>query len=204
MSNFFSANPPEMTETLKNKSVFVAGAGGLGSNVSVMLARAGIGHIVVIDFDKVEPSNINRQYYFRDQVGMTKVQALKENLLRINPELKVDAIEQRLTMENCGELIPETPDLVFECFDCAAAKAMLTSFALGERPTVPVVAVSGLAGIGPCEDIKISKGPGQLYIVGDGICEMSAETGTVASRVMQVSAMQAHVGVRLLLNMSAQ
>lgn len=204
MDNFFSANPPGLTEILKEKSVFVAGAGGLGSNVCVMLARAGIGRIVVIDFDLVEPSNINRQYYFRDQVGMPKVEALKENLLRINPELKVDAIVQRLTMKNCGELIPEKIDLIFECFDCAAAKAMLTSFALDECPTVPVIAVSGLAGVGPCEDIKINEGPGQLYIVGDGICEMNAEMGTVASRVMQVSAMQAHAGIRLLLELPAQ
>ena len=201
MDKFFSANPPGLTDTLRKKSVFVAGAGGLGSNVCVMLARAGIGHIAVIDFDGVEPSNINRQYYFRDQVGMPKVKALKENLLRINPELKVDAVEQKLTMENCGEFVPEKVDLIFECFDCAAAKTMLTGFALSERLSIPVIAVSGLAGLGPCEDIKITKGPGHLYIVGDGICEMNAETGTVASRVMQVSAIQAHVGVRLLLDL---
>ena len=201
MNNFFSSNPPGVTEILKGKSVFVAGAGGLGSNVCVMLARAGIGHIIVIDFDLVEASNLNRQQYFRDQVGMPKVTALKENLLRINPELMIDAVEQKLSADNCKELIPEKIDLIFECFDSAAAKAMLASFALSERPGIPAIAVSGVAGLGPCEDIRINRGPGQLYIVGDGTSEMNAETGTIASRVAQVSAVQAHIGIRLLLEL---
>ena len=202
MDNIFSSNPPEVTEILKSKTVFVAGAGGLGSNVCVMLARAGIGHITVVDFDCVEASNLNRQQYFIDQIGKPKVTALKENLLRINPELQITAIQEKLTMKNCGELVTEKTDLIFECFDSAAAKAMLTAFTLRERSNIPVIAVSGVAGVGPCEDITINKGPGKLYIVGDGVSEMNAETGTISSRVTQVSAIQAHVGIRLLLNLS--
>ncbi|MCK4981572.1 MAG: sulfur carrier protein ThiS adenylyltransferase ThiF [Victivallaceae bacterium] len=202
MDNFFSANPPGVTEILKGKKVFVAGAGGLGSNVCVMLARAGIGHITVVDFDRVEASNLNRQQYFRDQIGKPKVTALKENLLRIDPELKINVIEAKLSADNCEELIPEKIDLIFECFDGAAAKAMLTGFALSARPDVPTIAVSGVAGLGPCEDITIRKGPGKLYIVGDGTSEMNAETGTIASRVSQVSAVQAHIGIRLLLGLT--
>ncbi len=202
MDNIFSSNPPGVTEILKGKTVFVAGAGGLGSNVCVMLARAGIGHIIVVDFDHVEASNLNRQQYFRDQIGMPKVRALQENLLRINPELKINVIEKKLSADNCEELIPEKTDLIFECFDSAAAKAMLTGFALSARPDVPVIAVSGVAGLGPCEDIKVSRGPGQLYIVGDGSSEMTPETGTISSRVSQVAAIQAHIGIRLLLGMA--
>ena len=201
MNNFFSSNPPGVSEILKEKSVFVAGAGGLGSNVCVMLARAGIGHIVVVDFDLVEASNLNRQQYFRDQLGMPKVKALKKILLRINPELKITAIEAKLTADNGEELIPKKTDLIFECFDSAQAKAMLTSFALTQRAGIPLIAASGVAGIGFCEDIKISKGPGEIYIVGDGVSEMNSETGTIASRVTQVSAMQAHLGIRLLLKL---
>ena len=202
MDNIFSANPPGITEILKSKSVFVAGAGGLGSNVCVMLTRAGLGNITVIDFDCVEASNLNRQQYFKDQIGMPKVSALKENLLRINPELKINAVEAKLFANNCKELIPQKVDLIFECFDGAAAKAMLTSFALSERADVPVIAVSGLAGVGPCEDIAINRGPGKLYIVGDGTSEMNSETGTISSRVSQVSAVQTHIGIRLLLNLA--
>ena len=99
-------------------------------------------------------------------------------------------------------MISEKIDLIFECFDGATAKAMLTGFALSARPNVLVIAVSGVAGLGPCEDIKISKGPGRLYIVGDGISEMNAETGTISSRVSQVSSIQAHIGISLLLNLS--
>lgn len=204
MDNIFSSNPPGATEILKGKSVFVAGAGGLGSNVCVMLVRAGAGCITVIDFDRVEASNLNRQQYFMDQIGMPKVIALKENLLRINPELKINAIEQRLTADNCREIIPGKSDLIFECFDNAVAKAMLTNFALTEKPDIPVIAVSGVAGLGPCEDITINKGPGQLYIIGDGMSEINAETGTISSRVTQVSAIQAHIGIRLMLNLSAK
>lgn len=202
MDNIFSANPPGVTEMLKGKTVFVGGAGGLGSNVCVMLTRAGIGHITVIDFDCVEASNLNRQQYFKDQIGMPKVSALKENLLRINPELKITAIEQKLTANNCKELILQKVDLIFECFDGAAAKTMLTSFALSERVNVPVIAVSGLAGVGPCEDIAINCGPGKLYIIGDGTSEMNPENGTISSRVSQVSAVQTHIGIRLLLNLA--
>ncbi|MBU8901362.1 MAG: sulfur carrier protein ThiS adenylyltransferase ThiF [Victivallales bacterium] len=201
MDNIFSANPPGVTEILNGKTVFVAGAGGLGSNVCLMLTRAGVGNVIVVDFDCVEASNLNRQQYFRDQIGMPKVIALKENLLRINPELKINTIEQKLTADNCTELIPEEVDLIFECFDSAEAKAMLTSFALSERSNIPTIAVSGVAGIGACEDITTSKGPGQLYIVGDGISEMNTETGTISSRVSQVSAIQAHIGIRLLLGL---
>ena len=202
MDNIFSSNPPGVTEKLRPKKIFVAGAGGLGSNVCLMLVRAGIGHIVVMDFDLVEASNLNRQQYFRDQIGMPKVIALKENILRINPELKINTIEQKLTADNCKELIPEKTDLIFECFDSAEAKAMLTSFALSERSNIPVIAVSGVAGVGPCEDLKISRGPGKLYIVGDGTSEMNPETGTISSRVTQVSAIQAHIGIRLLLELA--
>ena len=202
MDNIFSANPPGVSEILKEKAVFVAGAGGLGSNVCVMLTRAGVGHIIVVDFDCVEASNLNRQQYFRDQIGIPKVIALKENLLRINPELKIDVIEQKLRADNCAELIPEKADLIFECFDSAEAKAMLTSFALSERSDIPTIAVSGVAGLGPCEDIAVSQGPGKLYIVGDGTSEMNAETGTISSRVSQVSAIQAHIGIRLLLGVN--
>ncbi len=201
MDTFFTSNPPGVTEILRKKSVFLAGAGGLGSNVCFILARAGIGHIIVADFDRVEAANLNRQQYFRDQLGMPKVTALKENLLRINPELQVSTIEQKLTISNCGELIPEKTGLIFECFDNAAAKAMLAAFVLAERPEIPAIAVSGVAGLGPCADITISRGPGRLYIVGDGTSEMNAETGTIASRVVQVSAIQAHIGIRLLLKL---
>ena len=201
MDNIFSANPPGVTEILKDKKVFVAGAGGLGSNVCVMLTRAGVGDITVVDFDRIEASNLNRQQYFKDQIGMPKVKALKENLLRINPELKINAIETKLSADNCAELIPEKTDLIFECFDGAVAKAMLTSFALSERTDTPIIAVSGLAGLGASEDITINRGPGKLYIVGDGTSEMNPETGTISSRVTQVSAIQAHIGIRLLLNL---
>ena len=76
---------------LKNASVGIAGIGGLGSNASIALARAGIGRLVLVDFDKVDINNLDRQYYFLDQIGQLKVNAMKENIRRIDPKIKVEA-----------------------------------------------------------------------------------------------------------------
>lgn len=203
MNELFSSNPPGITEILKEKTVFVAGAGGLGSNICIMLARAGIGRIIVSDFDSVELSNLNRQQYFQDQIGMPKVKALSSNLLRINPGLRIEAWQERLSPENCGKYIPEDVDIIFECLDNSEDKAMLAGFCLAERPDIPLIMVSGVAGVGPVEDISVSRGPGKMIIVGDGKTEMNARNGTVSSRVTQVAAIQCHVGIRLMLGLEA-
>lgn len=198
---FFSSNPPCVTEILANRKFFICGAGGLGSNVAITLARAGAGCLYIADFDRVEPSNLNRQQYYRDQVGKFKVDALEENLLRINPFLRIIKIFEKITSDNCGRLIPQDADVIFECFDKAETKAMLASFCLRERPAVPLITVSGTAGMGDSSEIKIKKGVGKLWIVGDGKTEMNRVNGTIASRVAQVAAMQAHIGICLVLGL---
>ncbi len=197
--DFFSSNPPELTGKLQNKHFFIAGAGGLGSNVALMLVRAGANRLTIIDFDRIDPQNINRQFYFRDQVGKVKVEALKENLLRINPEIEIDIINTKLTSENCDEIIPETPNIIIECFDEAENKAMLVSFCLKHRPEIPAITVSGLAGDGLLETIKVSSGPGKLQIIGDGVTEVSPQTGTISTRVMYAASIQAHMAIKIVL-----
>jgi sulfur carrier protein ThiS adenylyltransferase len=197
----FTANPPGTASVLKNKKVFIAGAGGLGSNVCTMLVRAGIGSIIAADFDKIEYSNLNRQQFFFDQVGLPKVGALKDNMLRIKPDLEIAAIQDRLSADNLDEYIPENVDVIFECFDKAEAKAMLAQFAACKRPDVPLIAVSGLAGLDNLHEVKVVRGPGNIYIVGDMDNEMNEQNGTISSRVMAVAALQAHVGIRLLLGL---
>ncbi|HCE45575.1 MAG TPA: thiamine biosynthesis protein ThiF [Lentisphaeria bacterium] len=198
---YFSSNPPGATEKLQSKHVFIAGAGGLGSNVAIALARAGIGTMTIVDFDKVEPSNLNRQQYFRDQVGMMKVDALRMNLARINPKLKINTLSVKITPKNCDDIIPADAGIIFECFDRADCKAYLSSFCMTKRKTIPLIVVSGLAGLGDCSIIKVRRGPGNSWIVGDGKTEMNPENGTISSRVVLTAALQAHTGIRILLGL---
>ena len=202
MSNksYFFSNPPGLTEKLKNKHIFIAGAGGLGSNAAMLLVRAGADNLTIIDFDKIEPANINRQFYFRDQRGVPKVEALKINLLRINPNIKIEIINERLTKENCQNIIPENSDIILECFDSAENKAMIASFALQFRKNTPIITVSGLAGDGPLDTIKTVQGPGKMLIIGDGTTEATQENGTLSTRVMFASSIQAHLAIDILKN----
>jgi len=198
---YFSSNPPGANEKLRTKHVFIAGAGGLGSNVAIALARAGVGTMTIVDFDKVEPSNLNRQQYFRDQVGMMKVEALRMNLARINPELKIVAVAEKITPSNCNDIISADAEIIFECFDRADCKAYLSSFCLRKRKSVPLIVVSGLAGLGDCSSIKVRRGPGNSWIIGDGKTEMNPENGTISSRVAFTAALQAHTGIRIMLGL---
>ena len=193
---YFSSNPPGLTEQLASKHFFIAGAGGLGSNVAMMLVRAGAKNLTIMDFDKIEKANINRQFYFRDQVGQVKVEALKENLLRINPEINLSIKQEKITAQNAGDLIQSNADIILECFDCAVSKAMLVTFCLKQLPEKTIISVSGLAGTGTLDTIKVKKGPSNLLIIGDGETEASPETGTLSSRVMFTASIQAHLAIR--------
>ena len=195
----FSANAPGVTAILQGATVFIAGTGGLGSNVAMMLTRAGIGRILIADFDLVSESNLNRQMYTFAQVGKVKVEALKENLLQINPFLRIDAFPVELTEWNFAEFIPDSADLIFECFDNPAAKAALTRFALIRRPSIPYIAVSGIGGVAPLENIRTVQRSPFFYLVGDGESDVTAGHGTIATRVIAAAAAQAHCGIRLLL-----
>ncbi len=198
---YFTSNPPGVTEKLRKKSAFIAGAGGLGSNVAIALVRAGVGSLTIVDFDKVEPSNLNRQQYYRDQVGMMKVEALRMNLARIDPGLDIRTVREKITPDNIDAIIPASADIIFECFDKAEAKAMFANFCLAKLPKIPLVLVSGLAGLAACDSIGVRKGLGSSWIVGDCENEMNPENGTISSRVAFTAALQAHTGIRILLGL---
>jgi len=187
----------EIQKRLSEFSVGIAGAGGLGSNCAVALARSGIGHLVIADFDKIELSNLNRQYYFQDQIGQYKVEALKENLLRINPDLKIDIIREMLDSRNLISTFNNVHVLV-EAFDNADQKEMLVETALETWPERPLVIGVGMAGFGKTESLKIHIS-GNLYICGDGIEEISSDNPPLAPRVGIVANMQADKTVEILL-----
>ena len=137
----------EEVEKLRNAEVAVAGLGGLGSHVSVFLARAGVGHLHLVDFDKVDMTNLNRQHYFISHLGMDKTEALKEQLLQINPWLDIKTSCERVTEENIPRLF-QNADIICEAFDRPENKAMLVNSCLELFPEKPLVCASGMAGFG--------------------------------------------------------
>lgn len=189
---------PGVHARLKRGVVGIAGAGGLGSAVAVALARVGVGRLVVADFDVVEPSNLNRQQYFIDQIGRFKVDALGENLRRINPYVTVEAYRELLGAENIP-LIFSGCSIVVEAFDRADMKAMLVNRVLEAMPQSSVVAASGLAGYGPNNSIATRKVSRRLYLVGDAVSEAAPGNGLMAPRVGIAASHQANQVVRILL-----
>ena len=188
---------PEVAAKLKNVTIGIAGLGGLGSNAAVSLARAGIGKLVLIDFDKVELSNLNRQAYFLEHVGMFKTEAIADIIKKINPFISIELKQVTITAENCMKLF-ENVSLVIEAVDGAETKEMIIEAILTESETMPVIAGSGMAGYGKNSIITESK-MGRLRIMGDDISEVAPGVPLMAPRVGIVANMQANAALEILL-----
>ena len=178
-------------------TVAVCGLGGLGSNIAISLARVGIGKLILIDFDRVDISNLHRQQYKVTQIGKYKAQALTENLLEIAPYLEVRAVTARITEENYMDLLHDA-DVICEAFDNAEAKAMLANAVLETMPYKYLVAASGMAGMGTPNTIRTRKITKYFYLCGDEISDAADTIGLVAPRVMLCAAHQAHTVLRIL------
>ncbi len=181
--------------------VGIAGAGGLGSNCAVALARCGIGTLVIADFDTIEEANLNRQYYFTDQVGMLKTVALKENIFRINPDVFVIIHQKKLDSHNITEIFSGC-NVIVEAFDRADMKQMIIETVQLKMPGIPVVAASGLAGWGKSDIIRCRKIDDTLYICGDELSEVSENLPPMAPRVGLVANMQADAVIDILMKMN--
>lgn len=191
---------PGVHEKVKRARVAVAGLGGLGSNIAIMLARTGIGHLHLIDFDVVEPSNLNRQQYLIEHLGMYKTEAMKEQLSRMNPYIEVTVDRVRIDADNCRQLLAED-DIICEAFDSAEAKAILVEQILCNFPHKKLICASGMAGFGPSGTIQTKKINHQLYICGDGVSEAGPGQGLMAPRVTICAAHQANMALRLVLGL---
>ncbi|QBG48658.1 sulfur carrier protein ThiS adenylyltransferase ThiF [Verrucomicrobia bacterium S94] len=189
-----SRHTPGVHEKIKKATVGIAGLGGLGSAIAVALARIGVGRLILADFDVVEPSNLNRQQFFIDQLGMTKTEALEANLKRINPYVTYETHCVKVTPENIPDLFGSV-DVMVEAFDRADQKAML----MQHFKSAPLVAASGLAGYGPGETIGVRKMGDRLYIVGDLETGAVPGCGLMAPRVGIAAHMQANTVLRILL-----
>lgn len=188
-------------EDLQNKisaaRVAVCGLGGLGSNIAIALARAGVGHLHLIDFDRVDLTNLNRQQYAVGQLGQYKTDALRETLALISPYCDVTCDTIQVTEENLPDLL-KTEDYICEAFDRAEAKAMLVSGVLEHFPEKYLVAASGLAGLGSANTIQTRRVSQRFYLCGDGTSDSSVGLGLVASRVLVCAAHEANMILRLI------
>ena len=195
---FFSAHDPKIVPILQKAVIGIAGAGGLGSNVATSLTRAGIGKLIVADFDKIEPSNLNRQQFFTDQIGTPKVIALLENLDKISPFTEYQVHDIKLDKKNIP-IIYKDVDIMIEAFDKAKMKKMLIETWLTNYPNKPLIAASGLTGWGK-NDILHTRKIDNLYICGDEKTDLQSGISPMAPRVGIVANMQANLVLELLLD----
>lgn len=189
---------PEVSRKLKEARVAVAGLGGLGSQVVIMLARCGVGTLHLIDCDVIEASNLNRQAYRICHLGKRKVDALAEELRTIQPYCHVLTTHIRIDERNAVDVLRDDT-LIIEAFDDAAAKAMLVNTVLSQTKDKVVVAASGMVGYGDSNDIRTERVNRRLYICGDRTSDLADGLALMAPRVMICAGHQANMAVRLIL-----
>ena len=187
----------ELQKKLTAASVAVCGLGGLGSNIAIALARAGVGRLHIIDFDRVDISNLNRQQYYPEQLGLYKAEALYDTLSRIAPYCGIRRESVKLTEENIPELLADA-NIICEAFDAADQKAMLVNTVLEKMPEKYLVSGSGMAGIAPSNTISTRRVTKRFYLCGDGISDVADGMGLVASRVLVCAGHQAHAVIRII------
>ena len=187
----------ELQSRFSASAVAICGLGGLGSNIAVSLARAGVGTLILIDFDRVDITNLNRQQYKVCQLGMEKARALAENLREINPYIRLVPHTVKITAENLPALVGQA-QVVCEAFDDAEEKSMLTEAVLTQLPGATLVAASGMAGLGDPNEIRTRRISRRFYLCGDGSSDVDALGSLFAPRVMLCAAHQATTVLRIL------
>ena len=187
----------ELHRAFSSAAVAVCGLGGLGSNIAIALARAGIGKLILCDFDRVDITNLHRQQYKASQIGMYKTEALAENLKEIAPYISLEVHTERITEENTVTLLADA-DIICEAFDDAECKARFANTVLSELPDKYLVAASGMAGMGVTNSIKTRKITSRFYLCGDEASDVSGGIGLVAPRVALCAAHEAHTVLRIL------
>jgi sulfur carrier protein ThiS adenylyltransferase len=192
----FSKNVPGSTEVLQKACVGITGCGGLGSNAAVALVRAGVGKLVLADFDVVEESNLNRQYYFQTDIGHKKVDALSRHLKSINPLVQVTGFDKQIFPSDVSHIF-KNADLLIEAFDLAESKKWLIEAWTAAFPERHIVCANGLSGLGKTDSLKV-RNQGMIHVVGDETSDMSI--GLCAARVAVAANMEANIAIELLIN----
>lgn len=189
---------PGVHEKVKKSTIGIAGLGGLGSTVAIALARIGIGKLVLVDFDVVEPSNLNRQQYSIEHIGMYKTDAIKAVIQEINPYVEIETYREKINQDNIKVLFKGVHILV-EAFDTAEGKRMLIEYFHKYFPDKPIVSASGLAGYFSSNSLKVRKVTSYLYVVGDEENSAGPGTGLMAPRVGIAGNLQANTVLRIIM-----
>lgn len=190
--------PKEIKRSLADAHVAIAGLGGLGSNIAMMLARTGVGHMLLVDFDNVDVTNLNRQMYTIKHIGRPKTEALYEMLMEINPYLEIEYKTVKITEENVSSIFGSYR-IVCEALDNPGQKAMLVNGLLLECPDTVIVSGNGMAGYGDANEIKTKKKLGRLYVCGDNKTDIAEGMGLMAPRVAICAGHQANKVVQIIL-----
>lgn len=198
-----SRHSPDVHRKIKEATVGIAGLGGLGSNIAAAICRLGIGKLVIADFDTVEPSNLNRQNYFVNHIGMKKTDATSQILMQINPYVSIETHDVRLDETSTVEIFKEV-DVFIEALDKPSEKAKIINSVLANLPEIPVVAASGMAGYETGNIILTRKRTEKLYVCGDGESAAMPGRGLMSPRVMITAGHQANTALRLLLGETDQ
>ena len=186
-----------IAKKLKKAEVCILGLGGLGSNVAVLLARAGIGYLKLVDFDIVEASNLNRQQYRISHIGMKKTEAIRTIIKEINPFVEVKTLDIKVDRENILSIVGDV-EIVVEAFDRAETKAMAIEELLINGDKI-LVSASGMAGLGSANEIITRKIRDNFYLVGDNYSDYEEYSGIMSTRVMICAAHQANIVLRIIL-----
>ncbi len=189
---------PGIQEKIRTASIAILGLGGLGSAVAGAMAKIGIGKMLLSDYDIVEPSNLNRQHYFVDQIGMLKTRALQDNLRRMNTSTNLDLIDKRLTEADIPHLFGKV-DVLIECFDDPEMKAATLRVLLSKMKDVAYVGSSGMAGFAENNTIRTRMIAPGIYLVGDEVSAAEPGQGLMAPRVGIAAHHQANQALRIIL-----
>ena len=187
----------KLHKLFSSAAVAVCGLGGLGSNIAMALARAGIGKLILIDFDRVDITNLHRQQYKANQVGSFKTDAIFANLKEIAPYTELETHTIRIDENNAPTLL-KGADIICEAFDKAECKAMLANCVFESMPEKYLVSASGMAGLGNANDIRTRKITEHFYLCGDETSDIENAACLTSSRVMLCAAHQAHTVLRIL------
>ena len=197
LNALFERHGEERQNAFLNATVAICGLGGLGSNIATALTRAGIGRLILLDFDNVDITNLNRQQYKMSQLGKPKTECCLENLKDISPYTEIEIHTVKLNEENIPELLRDA-DIICEAFDKADQKAMLVNTVLETFPDKYIISGSGMAGFDSANSIQSRRVFGKFYICGDEKSDVNEGIGLVASRVMVCAAHEAHMVLRIL------
>lgn len=198
-SLMIARHTPRVHEKLKRGKVAILGLGGLGSNIAISLARIGVGNLILVDYDVVEPSNLNRQQYFINDIGRYKTEAMKEHLGKINPFIDIEINNSYITKENMHFF--DKVDIIIEAFDNPNCKAEISNFVLLHMKDKYLIASSGMAGYYDSNIIVTKKIRDKFYICGDFVHEAKEGEGLMAPRVAICANHMANLATKILIDL---